>query len=253
MKTRIIGAIVALILAAIGAVLLIGYVSNADARAAAGTELADVFIAQEVIPKGTPGEAVEALVKLDTMPVRNVPEDSVTDLDDLAGLVADAEILPGEQLLLGRFADPADLAARGEVAVPEGMQLISFTLPADRVVGGQVRAGDTIGLVGTVDPDEAGEQEDVANPVTRFAFNKVLVTNVQGAIRAQTGADSQEESEQGSGDAIMVTIALSAHDVERWVWFTEGEAGGYAQMWLTLQNEKTDTSGTAPVTGSNAF
>ena len=45
----------------------------------------------------------------------------------------------------------------------------------------------------------------------------------------------------------MVTIALSAHDVERWVWFTEGEAGDYAQMWLTLENEQTDNSGTAPV------
>ena len=35
----------------------------------------------------------------------------------------------------------------------------------------------------------------------------------------------------------MVTIALSAHDVERWVWFAEGESGDYAQMWLTLENE----------------
>jgi len=254
MKTRIIGAIVALILAAIGAVLLIGYVRGADARAAEGAELTEVYIVQETIAKGTPGDSVGDLVKRDTMPKRNVPEDSVTDLDELAGLVADAEILPGEQLLLGRFIDPADLAARGDVAIPEGMQLVSFTLPADRVVGGQVRAGDKIGLVGTVDPDEVGDTEDVINPVTSFAFHDVLVTNVQGAVLANTNdnADQQQE-QQGSGDAIMLTIALSAHDVERWVWFTEGEAGGYANMWLTLQNDKTDNGGTAPVTGSTAF
>ncbi|MDF0513873.1 hypothetical protein PX701_09595 [Agromyces sp. H3Y2-19a] len=253
MKTRIIGAIVALLLAAIGAVLLVGYVRGADARAAEGAELTDVYIVQETIAKGTPGESVADHVKLDTMPKRNVPEDSVTDLEEIAGLVADAEILPGEQLLLGRFIDPADLAARGDVSIPEGMQLVSFTLPADRVVGGQVRAGDKIGLVGTVDPDEVGDEDDVINPVTSFAFHDVLVTNVQGAVLADSNTDTEQQTEQGAGDAIMVTIALSAHDIERWVWFTEGEAGGYANMWLTLQNAETDNSGTAPVTGSNAF
>ncbi|MGW9629488.1 hypothetical protein ACWGST_02200 [Agromyces sp. NPDC055520] len=185
------------------------------------------------------------------MPARNVADGVVTNVDDLAGLVSDAEILPGEQLLTARFIDPAELAARGDVAVPEGMQVVSFTLPADRVVGGQVRAGDKIGLVGTVDPDEPGEEADVANPTTSFAFHSVLVTKVQGVVTPDAESDTQVE--QGAGDSIMVTIALSAHDIERWVWFTEGQAGGYASMWLTLENDKTDNSGTSPVTGSNAF
>ena len=51
----------------------------------------------------------------------------------------------------------------------------------------------------------------------------------------------------------MLTIALSAPDIERWVWFAEGEAGDYAQMWLTLENEQTDNSGTRPVDGNNAW
>ena len=51
----------------------------------------------------------------------------------------------------------------------------------------------------------------------------------------------------------MLTIALSTHDVERWVWFAEGEDSDYANMWLTLQNESTDTGGSPPVTGSNVF
>lgn len=251
MKTRIIGAIVALILAAIGAVLLVGYVRGADARAAEGAELTDVYIVQESIPEGTPGESVTDYVEVDSVPERNVADGNVTNLEDLAGLVADAEILPGEQLLQARFIDPAELAARGDVVVPEGMQIVSFTLPADRVVGGQVRAGDKIGLVGTVDPDEPGDEEDVINPVTSFAFHDVLVTNVQGVVTPNP--EAEEQVEQGAGDSIMVTIALSAHDIERWVWFAEGEASSYAQMWLTLQNEQTSNSDTAPVTGSNAF
>ncbi|MDQ0894603.1 Flp pilus assembly protein CpaB [Agromyces ramosus] len=231
--------------------MLVAYVRGADARAAEGAELVDVYVAQAEIPKAMPGESVSDLVELDSIPARNVPEGSVTNLDDLAGLVADADILPGEPLLEARFVDPAELAARGDVAVPAGMQLVSFTLPADRVVGGQVRAGDTIGLVSTVDPDEVGEEQDVINPVTSFAFHGVLVTKVQGVVTPNPEAEGQVE--QGAGDSIMLTIALSAHDIERWVWFAEGEAASYAQMWLTLENDTTDNGGTAPVTGSTAF
>lgn len=251
MKTRIIGATLALVLAVAGAFVLITYVRGADARAADGAELTEVYIATETIPEGTPGESLSELVEVDTVPLRNLAEDHVSDLADLEGLVASAEILSGEQLLNGRFVDPAELAAAGDVQVPPGMQQVSFTLPADRVVGGQVRAGDRIGLVGSVDPDEVGDTEDVVNPFSSFAFHGVLVTKIQGV--AGVDPETGEALDQGAGDSIMVTIALSAPDIERWVWFAEGEAGGYAQMWLTLENEQTDNSGTRPVDGSNAW
>lgn len=251
MKTRIIGAILALILAVAGAFVLITYVRGADARAAEGAELSEVYVATEMIPEGTAGEAIGDFVKVDTMPTRNLVEGYVSDLADLEGLIAATDILPGEQLLIARFADPEDLAAAGDVPIPQGMQLVSFTLPADRVVGGQVRAGDRIGLVGTVEPDEPGEEADVTNPVSHFAFHGVLVTKVQGVVSADP--ETGESLDQGSGDNIMVTIALSAPDVERWVWFAEGESANYAQMWLTLENEQTDNSGTRPVDGSNAW
>lgn len=251
MKTRIIGAILALVLAVVGAFVLVTYVRGADARAAEGAELVDVYIVQDSIPKGSPGESIGEFVEIDSIPQRNLADGAVTDLSDLDGLVADAEILPGEQLLEARFIDPRELAAIGDVPVPEGMQLVSFTLPADRVVGGQVGAGDRIGLVGTVDPDEPGDAEDLINPISSFAFHGVLVTKVQGVVTPDP--DSDETVEQGSQDAIMLTIALSAPDIERWVWFAEGESGSYAQMWLTLENEQTDNTGTRPVDGSNAW
>jgi hypothetical protein len=251
MKTRILGAVVALVIAAIGAYLLVTYVRGADARAAEGATLNEVYLVDQEIPEGTPGEEISEFVAVETVPERNLVDGYVTDLSELEGLVATAAILPGEQLVAARFASPEEAAADGDVAVPPGMQLVSFTLPADRVVGGEVGAGSRIGLVGTVDPDEVGDTEDVINPISSFAFHGVLVTNVQGVVAPDP--ETGEEPDQGAGDSIMLTIALSAHDVERWVWFTEGEAGDYAQMWLTLENEATDNGGTAPVDGSSAF
>ncbi len=224
MKTRIIGAIVALMLAGVGAFVLIAYVRGADARAADGAEPTDVYIVEEAIPEGTAGDGVEDFVKIDSVPQRNVAVGAVTDLEELAGLVTDASILPGEQLLEARFIDPLELAARGDVPVPAGMQLVSFTLPADRVVGGADRSGR---------PHRHGRNRRSRprrragstswNPSTQFAFNGVLVTRVQGVALRDSESDP-EAVEQDPTAGIMLTIALSTHDVERWVWFTEGEA-----------------------------
>lgn len=247
MKTRIIGAIVALILAAVGAFVLVTYVRGADARAAQGAESAEVYVVEEAIPKGTPGEAVGEFVKIDTMPERNIAQGSVTDLNELEGLVADAEILPGEQLLRARFIDPLQLAARGDVQVPAGMQLVSFTLPVERVVGGAVRAGDEIGMVATfpqLGTDPVNNQPALV-PKTQFAFHNVLVTKVQGLAVSEDG----DSTEQTAGATLMVTIALSTHDVERWVWAVDGNAS----IWLTLENDATDNGGSAPVELGNLY
>ena len=128
MKTRIIGAVLALVLAVVGTVVLVSYVRGADARAADGAEFVKVFVVDEAIPKGTSGGAVNGFVSSKELPALSVPEDRVTDLADLEGLVATAELLPGEQLLMARFVDPAVLAAQGDIDVPEGMQEVTVAL-----------------------------------------------------------------------------------------------------------------------------
>ncbi|MBT2516656.1 hypothetical protein J7E29_04360 [Streptomyces sp. ISL-90] len=257
MKTRIIGAVLALVLAVVGAFILVTYVRGADARAAAGTELEDVYVVEEAIPEGTPGENVEQFVTVDTMPARNVADGAVTDLADLAGLVADAQILPGEQLLEARFLDPAVRAAQGSVAVPPGMQEVSFALPVARTVGGAIRPGDTVGLVTTkyVPGIDITSDTPTFVPETWFQFDGVLVTNTQ------IGTTSSSEAADGeitTGDKIMLTVALNTHDAERLIWAMEGfEHSGayipYVGVWVTLQNEAVDTSGSSPVDESNLY
>lgn len=256
MKTRIIGAILALVLAVVGAFLLVTYVRGADARAAEGAELTDVYVAQELIPEGTPGDDLKDLVEVDSVPQRNVPADAVTDLDDLVGLVADADILPGEQLLAARFVDPVSRAAGGVVDVPAGMQEMSFALPVQRMVGGSIRPGDTIGLVITKYVPGVDIATGGATPVpeTQFAFNGVLVTDTKIGENVSDGDASAEDPQ--TGDTIMLTVALSTHDAERLAWAAEGyeqpaDYIPYVGIWATLQNEATDTSGSAPVYESN--
>jgi Flp pilus assembly protein CpaB len=248
MKTRIIGAILALVLAVVGAFVLVTYVRGADARAAEGAELTDVYIVDAEVPQGTAGDGIQEFVRLDQVPERNVNEDRVTDLADLDGLVALADILPGEQLLTSRFAEPAVLAAQGEVPVPAGMQEVTIPLAVHRVVGGEVTAGSTVGVLYSSNTDARTRETGIA--VTQFMFHRMLVTRVTPGTTVAVGDGGSANSEVST---IMVTLAATTPQVERLVFSAEQQEDGAGGIWLTLEPETADQSGTAPRSGENIF
>jgi Flp pilus assembly protein CpaB len=243
MKTRIIGAIVALVLAIVGTVVLVGYVRGADQRAAEGAEFVDVYVVDEVIAEGTPAGAIEEFISRTELPAISVAEDRVTDLADLEGLVAAAELLPGDQLREGRFLDPAVLAAQGDVPVPEGMQEVTVALEVQRVVGGAVQPGSRIGIVVTnkLEPGQpTAEGTQTVGPATRFIDNQVLVTRVKAG---STFTPEEGEETSQAVQNIMVTMAMTPVQIEKLVWAREMQEDDLAGVWLTLQNEDTNTDG----------
>src|SRR5680860_287959 len=124
MKTRLIGAIVAVVLALVGTVVLTGYVRGADARAADGAAFVPVFVVTEEIPEGTTSEAISNFITVKQLPAMSAVPGRVTKLSALAGMVTDAALMPGEQLIKSRWVDPAELTARGQVDLPDGMQAL---------------------------------------------------------------------------------------------------------------------------------
>lgn len=243
MRIRIIGAILALILAVVGAIAVIAYVRDADVRAANGAALSPVYIVEKPVPAGTAGEEIGDFVRMERLATNALQPDHVTDLADLEGLVATIPLLEGDQLVAGRFADPADLAAQGNVIVPDGMQEVTLALPVEQVVGGAVRGGSTVGVVVTLIGDEAGA-------TTQFALNDVLVTRVQAGDNYTPAAP---EENPAPVETIMVTLALLTPDIERLVFAAELQQNSAAGIWLTLQPDGSDPSGSRPVTGEAFF
>jgi Flp pilus assembly protein CpaB len=242
MRIRIIGAILALILAAVGAVAVIVYVRDADVRAANGATLAPVYIVETAVPAGTPGEELGEYVRVEQIASNAIQPDHVTALADLEGLVTTVPLLPGDQLVAGRFADPADLAALGNVIVPDGMQEVTIALPVEQVVGGAVRGGSSVGVVVTLFGKDA--------TTTQFVLNEVLVTRVQAGDNFNPAAT---EEDSAPVKTIMVTVALPTADVERLVFAAELQQTNAAGIWLTLQPDGSDPSGSRPVTGEDFF
>jgi pilus assembly protein CpaB len=241
MRRRLLAAVAALVLFAVGAVVLLGYVRGADARALAGAQPVRVLVVDQLIPAGTPGDGLADFVRIDTLPAKAAVAGRVTDLSELTGLVATTDLEPGEQLLAGRFERPDRLRTPGTVEVPAGLQEVSVLLDPQRAVGGRLAAGDTVGVyLSLADAKQ-----------THAVLHRVLVTQVQGAPvapdpAAEAGVDPAASNAPAS--SLMVTLAVTSQDAETVVFGAE-----HGTLWLSLEPEGAATGGTRVVAPDNVY
>jgi pilus assembly protein CpaB len=241
-RRRLLAACAALVLLVVGAAVLLAYVRGADARAFAGAQPVQVLVVDQPIPAGTPGSSLAELVRTETVPAKAAVEGRVTDLGDLAGLVATTDLQPGEQLLAGRFQNPETAQTPGTVAVPEGLQEVSVLLEPQRAVGGRLAAGDTVGVY-------LSQSGGVAQ--THAVLHRVLVTQVQGAPAAPSpDADAAVDPASSSAPAssLMVTLAVDAQEAETVVFGAE-----HGTLWLSLEPQGSETGGTRVVAPDNVY
>jgi len=242
MRRRLLAAFAALVLALAGAVVLVAYVRGADARAAAGMQTVEVLVVQQLVPEGTPADQLADKVDTELVPAKTAVPGRVRDLADLAGRVATADLQPGEQLLSSRFAFPDDLRAPGTVDVPAGLQEVSVLLDPQRAIGGRLKAGDEVGVYLSLEGTP---------PTTHGVLHGVLVTQVQGAPAPPAAGSDAQTASAGSAaptGSLMVTLAVTARDAEEIVFGAE-----HGTLWLSLEPDGADNSGTQVVTPGNVY
>jgi pilus assembly protein CpaB len=239
----------AVLSAVIGAVLLVGYVSGAGRRAEAGTVTTTVLVAKSAIPKGTSADALTPLVDSKSLPRNAVAAGALTSLHDIAGKITTAEVLPGEQLLAGRFAAPAVVhKGKQKIKAPAGLRQVSVLLSPDRVVGGEVKAGDHVSvLLSVTNPDQ-----------THLVLKRVLVTHIQGAAVPATQSSSGDSKSSTSNTtnateplptgSQMVTLAVNGAQAETIVFGAE-----HGSLWLSLDPAHPVDGATRIVTKGNVY
>jgi pilus assembly protein CpaB len=247
MKRRVIGVAVALALAAVGTILLVSYVNGAEDRALAGERVVDVLVVSEAVPSGTPAEALAGEVQLERVASKVKARGAVTTLRALDGLVTSTALVPGEQLIRGRFVTPetagsgdgtSGRSGRGDQS---GKLEVSVALALERVVGGTLRSGDTVAVfASTTSPHP---------DVTHLILEDVVVTNVQGTpSTGSTSSDEEGADPVSSTDKVVVTLALDPAAAESVIWTME-----HGTVWLSLDPKGADVSGTRLVTPENVF
>jgi pilus assembly protein CpaB len=264
---RVIAALAALVLAAVGGILVLAYANRADQRAVGDQETVEVLVASEPLSSGTPAESLDELVETALVPRAVVTDSTLTDLEDVEGLILSVDIAAGEQLYESRFLGEDELRARGETTLPEGteeLHQVTIPLAKARALGGNVAPGDTVGVFmsydatesggyvlnedGTIERGQAeGEAEDSGDTsinMTHLTLHKVPVVRVEGAyVPPPPRAQDEEGTEaQAAEDTVYVTLALDAPDAERLVFGME-----WGQLWLSYEPEEADEEGTEVV------
>lgn len=232
MKSRMLAGASAVVLAIIGAVLIVTYANGADQRAMKDMDPTGVLVVTKAVPAGASVDTVKASVTLQQVPATAVSKTALKNLDDSVGKVAAVDLVPGEQLLAERLVNPEEAKTSGAVKVPAGMQEVTFELEAKRVVGGRIEAGDHIGIGFSFAAGADKDKAKAGEPTTQLTLRKVLVTAVQRAPQATAkptdGTNPQDTTlPQGS---LMVTVAVNDVDATKIIYSSNN-----GDLWLTKE------------------
>ncbi len=252
MSRRLVGALLALLLATVGTVILVAYVRAAEQRALAGQELVEVYLVTDTIPAGTPAEEIGDRVAIERVPAMVRPVGAVDDLASLGGLVAAVDLPPGEQLLRTRFVERAQFGGReAGIDVPDDMVEVTVAFDPERAVGGLLEPGQTVAVFASFDPFQLtasvvevdGEQVPLPGAVaaevggttpnsTDLLLRKVLVTAVQQPPDTPGGPGDPERLTVAPDDEVYVTLAVRPFDAERLVFTAE-----FGRLWLAVERD----------------
>ena len=236
MKSRLLAGAAAVVLAIVGAMLVMSYALGADQRAVKNLEPVSVLVVRMAIPAGTPVEAMGASLATEQLPATAVTSSSLMSLEDATGKVASVDLIPGEQLVAERLIEPENLKSLGSVDIPAGLQEVSFQLEPDRVVGGRLVPGDYVGVF--VSMDTGGLADKADKETTKLTVRKALVTAVQRAPEV-TPAAQPTPTASATADprdttlpvgSLMLTVAVSDVDAAKIIFAAE-----YAKMWLSKE------------------
>lgn len=245
MRGRVIGVVVALVLAAVGTVALVAFVRGAEDRALEGEELVPVLVVTDRVAAGTEADVMSSAVKEEQVPKKVVTAGAVGDLGSLQGLVASVDLVPGEQVTTARFVTPEVFSpSRGGVEVPAGLLEMTMALDASQTVGGVLKPGDTVAIVASISDPVSGE------PVTHLILHKVLVTNVQGqAVPIATQPENTAAPRAGApGGSLLITVATDAPSLERIVFVLQN-----GSIHLALEPADAPEDGTQRQTGETVL
>lgn len=220
--------VVAVIVAALGTALVFLYVQGADKRAAEQYDTVEVLTVVSPIVTGETIEDAAAAGKLQrqSLPRNAVLPTAINDVNELAGLAANTNIYPGEQLVPEKFGGVGDSAA---LPIPEGQVAVSVQLTDTARVAGFVTAGSDVAVWLT------GANETGAS-FTRLLLPKVTVlaagstSLVSTTSTDETGTETTEQLPK-----TLLTLAVDQQQAER---LTFAAANGELSFGLLTETSK---------------
>lgn len=170
MTYRVRNITIAVALALVAALLVSLYVANYQRRVDRNAENVEVYVAARDIPAGTPAEDLVGkgyIVKAEVVRKRVVPG-SISQPEQLEGLVAKQAVLEGEQVATRRFSTPAERGVRAELK--GNQRAVQVQGDQHQLLAGTLRQGDRVDVVANI--KLPGDQDIY---VTRIVLRNIRV------------------------------------------------------------------------------
>jgi pilus assembly protein CpaB len=231
MTRRIVVIVVAIVLATLGAGLVISYAVTADMRARSNIEGVTVAIADKRIPAGTSGAKIrsEKMFRLERFPKTSVPSDALNDVSaELDRLVVTSTVAPGQVLLSAMFGEQSKV--NSGLNLPDGKMAVTVSTGVPEQVAGYVQPGARVAVFVTYTLIDKDGRE------TKFQRTRVLLPDAEvltvGAFQptASSGGAAATVTNAGrTNNTLLVTLAVNQDEAERLI-----EALNTGKLYLGL-------------------
>ncbi len=242
--------VAALLVAALGTVLVFLYAQNAQNNAQQGQELVKVLVAKTRIELGTTGAAASANGAFDEaqIPRSTVVSGALSDAAPLADLVALVPIYPGQQIIAPQWGP---VAQTSNLAIPAGKIALSVQLSDPARVAGFVSPGSKVAIFtsGNVDP----------NGAVRTVLAGVPVLAVGPTTTVSKAGDASSSGTNANTEAIptaILTLAVTQTEAEKILYAggTNVPGSKFQALWFGLMdNNSKVTPGDPGVSIGNLF
>lgn len=208
--------VAALVIAALGAAMIVIYVQGIDARAAEGQELVEVLTATETIEVGESVKDAQSAGKFETSEVvrNDLVDGALTSTSSISDDVALGDIYPGEQIIAKKFGEPGSEEA---LTIPDDKIAVSVDLTDPARVAGFVVPGSKVAIFASGDPEAIkpdGSTQKLST-YTRLLLPKVQVIGVgTTTITARTTKTDQGETTEQIPRTIL-TVAVDQEQAEK--------------------------------------
>jgi pilus assembly protein CpaB len=209
MQNRLLAIMIAIVLAVVSAMALVVYANSADRRAISEQSPVQVYVASQRIEQGETVEQASGKIRVASFPRNAVVAGAVRSLSQISDRVAAVDILPGEQLLDGRWVSREQVEGENLLNLLPGYQAVSIQVDATRQVSGFITPGNKVNIYATL----AG--------VGGSKFTRLLLANIRVLA---VGAAAQGSKPKTGTRQNLSTVTLEVKDgqVEKVVFATEG-------------------------------
>lgn len=219
--------VAALAVAAVAVFLISQYVGGLKDKAYGNAKRVKVYMVKQDIARGTYGQEAQAKAEIVQTDIAQqwYPPNAVTNLKDIQGQVAVADLSTNQIVVKGMFADPssvnASLASR--LRPVQGSDQVAVTIQVDQVhgVAGLLQPGDYVNVMELSSSGGTGGASALYPGNARYVYQKVMILAV-GASPVSEPGDTQAASAAGGSSTLkpqqnsgLVTLMVPADAAQR--------------------------------------